>query len=112
MKGLSGAFLRFRVMAYVTGVVLAMLTIWAIIGYVGLDYANQGSKPALYEFGWMAHGFFYILYFVFAVDLCFRMRYGVLKTVGVLVAGTIPFMSFVAEVVVHKDVTARLASTS
>lgn len=110
MKGLWSAFIRFRIMAYVTGVLLAVLTVWALVGYLALDYANAEAKPLAYEYGWMAHGFFYILYFVFGVDLCFRMRFGVLKTVGVLIAGTIPFMSFVAEVAVHKDVNARLAS--
>jgi hypothetical protein len=36
------------------------------------------------------------------------MRYGILKTLGILLAGTIPFMSFVAERVTHRDVAARI----
>ena len=43
------------------------------------------------------------------VDLCFRMRYSVVRTVGILIAGTIPFMSFVAEYFVHKSIRPRLA---
>ena len=33
MQKLPGALLRFRVMAYVTGVVLGALTVWLVIGY-------------------------------------------------------------------------------
>jgi len=36
------------------------------------------------------------------------MRYSVLRTLAVLLAGTIPFASFVAEHLVAKDVRARL----
>jgi hypothetical protein len=35
------------------------------------------------------------------------MRYSLPKTLGILLAGTIPFMSFVAEHFVRKDVIAR-----
>ena len=49
---------------------------------------------------------------IVGVDLAFRMRYGILKTLGILLAGTIPFMSFVAERVTHRDVTARINAGS
>jgi integral membrane protein len=108
MSGLAGAELRFRVMAYVTGVVLALLTVWLIVGYGFLDYANTDVKPDLYRWLWTAHGWLYFIYLVVGVDLCFRMRYGVLRTLAILIAGTIPFMSFVAERVTRQDVQARL----
>jgi hypothetical protein len=43
MKGLDGAFLRYRIMAWVTGVVLAALTVWLVIGYGFLDYATTAE---------------------------------------------------------------------
>lgn len=108
MRGILGAFRRYRVMAYITGVVLAALTVWLVIGYLLLDYANVDSKPTLYSLLWTAHGWLYFVYLIVAVDLSFRLRFGILKTVGILLAGTVPFMSFVAERVVHRDVSTRL----
>ena len=104
---MRGAFLRFRVMAWVTGVVLASLTIWLVVGYGFLDYANTESKPELYRLLWMAHGWLYVLYLVVGVDLAFRVRYSVLRTLGILIAGTVPFASFFAEAAVHKDLVRR-----
>ena len=107
MKGLNGAFLRYRVMAWVTGVVLAALTVWLVVGYGFLDYANAESKPTLYGLLWMAHGWLYVLYLVVGVDLAFRVRYSVVRTVLILVAGTVPFASFFAEAAVHRDLQRR-----
>jgi integral membrane protein len=103
----KGSFQRFRVMAYVTGVVLATATIWALIGYLFLDYGAEGGKPGIYSVLWIAHGWLYFIYLITAVDLSFRMRYSLLRTLGILIAGTVPFMSFVAEHYVRKDVIAR-----
>jgi integral membrane protein len=107
VNGMRGAFLRYRVMAWVTGVVLAALTIWLVVGYGFLDYANTESKPELYRLLWMAHGWLYVLYLVVGVDLAFRVRYSVPKTLGILIAGTVPFASFFAEAAVHKDLVRR-----
>jgi integral membrane protein len=108
MRGLAGAELRFRIIAYIVGVVLGLLTIWLIIGYGFMDYANVDVKPDMYRLLWQAHGWLYFLYLVFGVDLCFRMRYGIGRTLVILIAGTIPFMSFVAERYTREDVQARL----
>lgn len=104
---MKGSFQRYRVMAYVTGVVLATATIWALIGYLFLSYGSEGGKPGIYSALWVAHGWLYFIYLITAVDLSFRMRYSLIKTLGILIAGTIPFMSFVAEHFVRKDVLAK-----
>ena len=105
--GVKGALLRYRVMAYVTGVVLATAFIWLIVGRLFLDYVDPEARPALYGYLWIAHGWLYFLYLITGVDLAFRVRYSVWRTLAILIAGTIPFMSFVAEYYVHKDVVAR-----
>ena len=104
---MKNAFLRYRVMAYVTGVVLATAFVWLVIGRLFLDYGNPDARPGLYGYLWIAHGWLYFLYLITGVDLAFRVRYSVPKTLGILIAGTIPFMSFVAEHYVHKDISAR-----
>jgi len=104
---MKGAFVRYRVMAYVTGVVLATAFVWLVVGRLFLDYNDPDARPALYGYLWIAHGWLYFVYLITGVDLAFRMRYSLLRTLGVLIAGTIPFMSFVAEHYVRKDVVAR-----
>ncbi len=112
MKGLSGAATRYRIMAWVTGVVLATLTIWAVVGYAFLDYANTADKPDFYRLLWTMHGWLYFIYLIVGVDLAFRMRYGIGKTVLILLAGTIPFASFFAEHFVHRDVMQRTSAAA
>jgi integral membrane protein len=102
-----GAFLRYRVMAYVTGIVLGVAFVWLILGRLFWDYADPEVRPDLYGYLWIAHGWLYFLYLIAGVDLAFRVRYSVIRTLAILVAGTIPFMSFVAEHFVHKDIRAR-----
>jgi len=110
VKGLAGAHLRFAIMAWVTGVLLAVM---AVIG-LPLKYVFQltetGPLAAAYAIGWIAHGWLYILYVAASLDICFRLRYSVLKTLGIVLAGTIPFMSFVAEHYVKLRVQERLTA--
>lgn len=104
---MRGAFLRYRVMAYVTGVVLATAFVWLVLGRLFWDYGNPEARPAFYGYLWLAHGWLYFVYLITGVDLAFRVRYSLLRTVAILIAGTVPFMSFVAEYYVHKDIKAR-----
>jgi integral membrane protein len=104
---MNGAFLRYRIMAWVTGVVLASAFVWLVVGRLALDYGDPGARPALYGYLWIAHGWLYFIYLITGVDLAFRVRYSVSKTLGILLAGTIPFASFFAEAAVHKDLVRR-----
>ena len=106
---MSGALLRYRVMAWITGVFLLTLTIWAIVGYTMLDYSDAASKPSAYALMWTGHGWFYFIYLITAVDLTFRMRWSLLATRAILIAGTIPLASFFAEHWVTKRVKAQQA---
>ena len=102
---MSGSLLRFRVMAWVTGVLLAFMTV------VGLPFKYAFHGQALwYSVGWVAHGWLFILYVVTAVDICFRMRYSLLRTIAIVLAGTIPFASFFAEHYVATSVRARMSA--
>lgn len=92
-----GAIWRYRVMAWVTGVMLLALCFSV---YLQLGPA-QNDKP-VQIFG-TAHGYLYLLYLIVATDLAWRARWSLVKTVLVLLAGTVPFMSFVAEHVVMRD---------
>lgn len=94
-----GALLRYRVMAYVTGAMLLVLVLVAMpLKYVGDD-------PTWVEVVGPIHGWLYFLYLVTAFWLAYQVRWPIGKTVLVLLAGTIPFASFVAERVVTRELS-------
>jgi integral membrane protein len=103
---MSGALLRYRVIAWVVGVFLLLLTFGVVVRYtdwLGLrtDLISRTVSPI--------HGFGYMLYLAAGVDLAFRVRWPVGRTLLVLLAGTVPFLSFVAERSVTREVSARIA---
>lgn len=109
MKGLHGALVRFRIMAWVTGVLLAvMAVIFLPLKYV-FGLTDEGILATVYAIGWQAHGWLYVLYVAAGLDISFRMRFTVVRTVAVLLAGTIPFASFFADHYVTRSVQHRLA---
>jgi len=101
------ALLAFRIMAWVTGVVLAVASVWAALGYLFWDYSAEGGKPGLYSLLWLAHGWLYFAYLIAAINLAFLLRFPILKTIALLLAGTIPFASFYADFVMHRYVRNR-----
>ena len=53
-----------------------------------------------------------VLYVATGLDISFRMRFTVVRTVAVLLAGTIPFASFFADHYVTRSVRAKLDATA
>jgi integral membrane protein len=90
-RGVPAALLRYRVMAYVVGVMLLVLVLVAM----PIKYFGHNGAPVALVGG--AHGFLYCVYLLAAFDLALRARWSAKGTVLVLLAGTIPFLSFVAE---------------
>lgn len=87
----SGALTRYRVMAYVTGVML-------LLGcFVAIPLQVTGVSDTPGHIVWTAHGWLYVVYVVTALDLGLRRRWPLLRVVLVALAGTVPFASFVAE---------------
>jgi hypothetical protein len=78
----DAAVLRYRVMAYITGVVLIVLC------FVGIPLQLA------------AH---YIIYLIFAYLLTRRLRMPIGRTLLVLLAGTIPVLTFVVERWVYRS---------
>ena len=104
-SGLRPALTRYRVLAWATGVFLVLLTL-----HVVLQVVQQGEGEPLFEQegigavlpgggAWVpiVHGWLYLAYVVVSVDLWFRTRLNFPRMVLVVIAGTVPFMSFVAE---------------
>jgi integral membrane protein len=99
----KASLLFYRVLAYTVGVGLVILVLVA----VPLKYF--ADSPTLVAIVGPLHGFLYMVYLVAAVNLAFRSRWSPVKTVLVMLAGTIPFVSFVAERKVTADEEARAA---
>ena len=82
---------RYRVMAYVTAVMLLVLCTCMVFKY-GFDTGEDVTFVVS-----QAHGLLYILYLVFAFDLGQKARWPFGRLLWVLLAGTIPFAAFVVE---------------
>lgn len=89
--------LAFRIFAWVTGVVLLGLTVGMVLKY------GFGDSTLVATIG-PVHGFLYMGYIVATLLLAERMRWRPSKAVLVLLAGTIPVASFVAERKVTREV--------
>ncbi|MER6123805.1 DUF3817 domain-containing protein [Streptomyces sp. NPDC001795] len=96
---------RYRVMAYVTGVLLVLLTLGVIAKYV-LDV--NGAADFTRVVG-IAHGWLYVVYLIFAFDLGSKAKWPVGKQLWVLLAGTIPTAAFFVERKVSHELEAKLA---
>ena len=82
--------LRYRVMAYVTGVVLMVLC------FVGIPLQVAGHPAVANNVG-VVHGILYIIYLLSAWILSRKLQLANKPTVIMLLAGTIPIMTFIVE---------------
>jgi len=96
----SGALTRYRVMAYVVGVWLIVLVL------VGMPLKYLAGHPVVVQVVGPVHGFLYIVYLVFALDVAIKRRYPLPRTVLMLLAGVLPFLAFWVERRVTRDVRA------
>lgn len=97
---LSRALLRFRVMAFVTGFVLLAGTI-AVICKDVLDFQHMEPGTGIL---WVFHGYLFLVYVATVLNLGIKRRWPIVRTLLIMVCGTIPTMSFVAEHLVTKKV--------
>ncbi|MDQ1664862.1 MAG: hypothetical protein QOH75_893 [Actinomycetota bacterium] len=84
-------------MAWVTGVLLLVLV------FVAMPMKYLGDIDTPVSIVGVAHGWLYMVYLVTAFWLAYQRRWSPVKTILVLLAGTVPFMSFVAERRVVRD---------
>ena len=87
---MHAAVLRYRVMAYRTGVVLMVLC------FVGIPLQIAGHPAVANDVGVM-HGILYIIYLVCAWMLSRKLALTNGQTVILLLAGTVPVMTFIVE---------------
>ncbi|MCG3040880.1 DUF3817 domain-containing protein [Streptomyces fenghuangensis] len=91
---------RYRVMAYVTGVLLVLL----VIGMIGKYLLEMEAAEGFTYVVSLAHGWLYVLYLVFAFDLGSKAKWKFGKLAWVLLAGTVPTAAFFVERKVSREV--------
>ncbi|WP_033214758.1 DUF3817 domain-containing protein [Kitasatospora phosalacinea] len=91
---------RYRTMAYVTGVLLILLTLGVVAKYV-LDISGASGFTTAVG---IAHGWLYVVYLVFAFDLGTKAKWPMGKLAWTLLAGTVPTAVFFVERRVSREV--------
>ncbi|WP_454791256.1 DUF3817 domain-containing protein [Mycolicibacterium lutetiense] len=84
------ALLGYRVLAWTTGIWLIALCYEMVLKYI-----VQVDNPP----GWIGivHGWVYFIYLLFTANLAVKVRWPIGKTIGVLLAGTIPLLGIIVE---------------
>ncbi|MFD6433600.1 DUF3817 domain-containing protein [Streptomyces venezuelae] len=94
----SSVLTRYRVMAYVTAVMLLILCACMVAKY-GFE-KGEGLTLVVSQI----HGVLYIIYLIFAFDLGSKAKWPFGKLLWVLVSGTIPTAAFFVERKVVREV--------
>ncbi|MFD7610852.1 DUF3817 domain-containing protein [Streptomyces sp. NPDC059828] len=89
---------RYRVMAYVTAVMLLVLCTCMVFKY-GFDMGEDVTFAVS-----QIHGILYIIYLIFAFDLGSKAKWPFGKLLWVLISGTIPTAAFFVERNVVREV--------
>ncbi len=96
---LASSLKRYRIMAYVVGVGLA------VVVFIGIPLQIAGDTFVVRYVG-TAHGYLYIVYLVTALDLARRARFTLPEMAAMVGAGLVPGLAFYIE---HK-ITAKIRS--
>ena len=88
---MHAAVLRYRVMAFITGVLII------IVVFIGIPLQIWGHNTVIVNQVATVHGFLYLVYIVFAFMLASKLHMKPKPTVILLLAGTVPVMTFVVE---------------
>jgi len=87
----TGALMRYRVMAFIVGTGLILLV------FVGMPLQFLAHQKLGVEIVGTVHGYLYLLYLVMAADLARRAHWRIGRILAVVAAGFVPFLAFVVE---------------
>ncbi|TMR08551.1 DUF3817 domain-containing protein [Nonomuraea turkmeniaca] len=100
---MESALKPFRVLAYVVGVMLLVLCVAMVLRY-GFGDATMSKITA------PIHGGFYMIYLLTVMNLGMKARWTWPYMLGVMLGGTVPFLSFYVERRVTQRVQSALAA--
>ena len=88
----QGTLRWYRIMAFTTGVILLSGCIALILKYSTSLHMEPGTG-----YLWVLHGWLFLVYVVVTARLGFKLRWPLPRYLLVMLAGTIPTASFIAE---------------
>jgi integral membrane protein len=92
----------YRTMAFIVGTVLLVLTVLLI-----WVRALGNPEPSFYAAAWTAHGYIFPIYVISTFMLSTKLKWPFGKTILIMLAGTVPAMSFVTERRVANEIASR-----
>jgi integral membrane protein len=100
VESIRKALLAYRVMAWTTGVWLIALCYEIYIRYV----VKVDNPPT-----WIGvvHGWVYFIYLIATANLAVKVRWPIAKTIGVLLAGTIPLVGIIVENIQTRNIKSQ-----
>lgn len=111
IPGIKGALLRYRIMAYVVGVLLVVLVLLgALPKWFGTTQEMQRFGEIMVKWTGVPHGWLYMVLLIVAYDLSRRVGWSLKWVLAIMAAGTVPFLSFYAEHKATKDVRRRIGA--
>lgn len=106
-----GSLQRYRVLAWITGVMLLVLCVEMVLKYVlqlpGFNVEGDPRNEAARIIA-MVHGWVYVVYLVTVFDLWSTLRWRLGRLAAMAAAGVVPVMSFVLERRVHREAQERI----
>ena len=102
----TGALVRYRVMAFIVGTGLVLLV------FVGMPLQFAAHQKIVVEVVGTLHGYLYLLYLVTAADLARRAHWRIGRILAVVAAGFVPFLAFVVEHRVYRQMREEHAALS
>ncbi len=100
----TGALLRYRVMTYIVGSALIILV------FVGIPLQVWGHFDLVARVEGTIHGYLYLLYLASAADVARRARWRLGRILAVVLSGWVPFLAFVVEHRVVRQMRAEWAT--
>ena len=100
IEQIRSALNGYRALAWMTGIWLIALCYELILKYV----VKVENPPELIS---IVHGWVYFVYLLFTANLAVKVRWGIAKTIGVLLAGTIPLLGIIVEQVQTREIKER-----
>jgi integral membrane protein len=88
---MHGAVLRYRVMAYITGVLII------VVIFAGIPLQVAAHHTFIAKYLGTVHGWLYIVYVLCAYILARKLKMRAGPTILLLLAGTIPVLTFIVE---------------
>ncbi len=107
---IQGALTRYRIMAFVTGSFLLLLTVVTLVKYIGMAFGWENDQfLAIATLIGIVHGWIYMAYVVTCVEIYARMKWPFTRLITMALGGVVPTLSFFTERRVAREVAASLS---